>query len=188
MSTHEPTVATRRDFLVSAGVIAAMTTKWPRASAVALQEQEPHQPLPDGAESDPAAAITTQTLAEAEKLAAVEFTVDERAQALEDLQEQVDRFSKRRTHALDNNVAPAAVFDPRLPGRSVRADRQLIRSRRGWTLARVHKERAGQFRQSLGSKLTRTRGPYRSGPSFQMLDSLPWGQRTCFRFQSISKL
>ncbi len=133
MTTHEPTVATRRAFLVSAGVIAATTTKWSSAAAGAIQQQEPPQPPPDGAGGEPAAAITTQTLAEAEKLAAVQFTVDERAQALEDLQEQVDRFRKRRGHSLGNDVAPATVFDPRLSGRRpARTDRQLIRSRRDW--------------------------------------------------------
>ncbi len=60
--------------------------------------------------------ITAETVAAAERLAAVEYTPAERAQMLGRLDEQVGRCRARRAFEPANGLGPAVVFDPRLPG------------------------------------------------------------------------
>jgi Asp-tRNA(Asn)/Glu-tRNA(Gln) amidotransferase A subunit family amidase len=69
--------------------------------------------------------ITERTLAEAEKLFGLEFTEAERRQILGGpvetaadgyFAEQIATLRKRRSYTLPNGLAPATVFDPRLPG------------------------------------------------------------------------
>lgn len=60
--------------------------------------------------------ISTETVAAAERLAAVEFTPAERAQMLGKLDEHVGRARARRAFEPANGLGPAVVFDPRLPG------------------------------------------------------------------------
>lgn len=69
--------------------------------------------------------ITERTLAEAEKLFGLEFSEAERRQMLggpaEESEDgffatQLESLKKRRAMTIDNSVAPATTFDPRLPG------------------------------------------------------------------------
>ena len=60
--------------------------------------------------------ISAETVAAAERLAAVEFTPAERAQMLGKLDQQVGRARARRAFEPANGLGPAVVFDPRLPG------------------------------------------------------------------------
>ena len=60
--------------------------------------------------------ITAETLAEAEKVALVDYTPEERAQILEVIEGQLEAVRVRRAVSLPNEVPPAVVFDPRLPG------------------------------------------------------------------------
>ncbi|MHC4415917.1 MAG: amidase [Planctomycetota bacterium] len=116
-------LASRREFLRSSGLLAAAPVWSSRADGRPSQEQsEPGLPptLPEQAQGAPA-ALTESTLAEAEKLAAIELTEAERTQALEGISEQVDRFRMRRRWPLGHEVAPAGVFDPRLPGMKLEA-------------------------------------------------------------------
>ncbi len=62
------------------------------------------------------ADITAETVAAAERLAAVEYTPAERAQMLGKLDEHVGRARARRAFEPANGLGPAVVFDPRLPG------------------------------------------------------------------------
>ncbi len=99
---------TRREFLAASGGLAAAAA-WPArpgSSRPPAAQEAPPSPAVEG-------TVDEGTLAEAEKLAAVRFTAAERAQALVDLDEQVDRFRRRRVVALENSTAPALVFDPR---------------------------------------------------------------------------
>lgn len=74
-------------------------------------------------------AITSATLREAEKLAGIELTEPERAQILEGIESEVARFLRRRSFAAPNDLAPATVFDPRLPGRTYdTGDGRVVRS------------------------------------------------------------
>ena len=60
--------------------------------------------------------ISAETVAAAERLAAVEYTPAERTQMLGKLDEHVGRARARRAFEPANGLGPAVVFDPRLPG------------------------------------------------------------------------
>lgn len=61
------------------------------------------------------ARITALSLAEAERLVAVEYSPEQRELLLIDLEDQIDRIRNLRSVSLPNALAPASVFDPRLP-------------------------------------------------------------------------
>jgi Asp-tRNA(Asn)/Glu-tRNA(Gln) amidotransferase A subunit family amidase len=61
-------------------------------------------------------AISPETLAEAEKLAGVEFTDAERAQILQGIEAVRQMLERRKSVQLPNPLGPATGFDPRLPG------------------------------------------------------------------------
>ncbi len=61
------------------------------------------------------ARITALSLAEAEKLIAVEYSPGQRELVLIDLEDQINRIKNLRSVSLPNGLAPASVFDPRLP-------------------------------------------------------------------------
>jgi Asp-tRNA(Asn)/Glu-tRNA(Gln) amidotransferase A subunit family amidase len=60
--------------------------------------------------------ISPLSLAEAEKLVAVEYNAEQRELVLIDLEDQINRIKKLRSVSLPNALVPASVFDPRLPG------------------------------------------------------------------------
>ena len=78
--------------------------------------------------------INAKTLAEAEKLAAIELTAEERVQVLKGLRLPLSSYQRRRLVELRNSDAPALRFDPRLAGVSYppreegSAERPLARS------------------------------------------------------------
>jgi Asp-tRNA(Asn)/Glu-tRNA(Gln) amidotransferase A subunit family amidase len=61
-------------------------------------------------------AITADDIDGAAKIAGIDFTEDERNLMLEGLDELREDYAEIRTVSLDNSVAPALQFDPRLPG------------------------------------------------------------------------
>ncbi len=63
-----------------------------------------------------APGVSAQSLAEAEKVAGLEFTPAERDLMLKGLDEQKQDYEKIRAFHLDNSVPPALRFDPVLPG------------------------------------------------------------------------
>ncbi len=65
------------------------------------------------------AEITVQTIADAEQLAGVQFNAAERELMLDSLKNQEAQIEALHEIPLDNSVAPAFVFDPVLPGRTV---------------------------------------------------------------------
>ena len=65
-----------------------------------------------------AEGITERTIAEAEKLAGVRYTAEERRQMLPQMRGEVARYLRRRRVELTNDRSPAQIFDPRLPGQS----------------------------------------------------------------------
>ena len=69
-----------------------------------------------------ASAITVETIAAAERLAAVAFTAAERTQILAKIDEQIGRVRPRRAAPLPNGLGPATLFDPRLPGAAAPAN------------------------------------------------------------------
>jgi Asp-tRNA(Asn)/Glu-tRNA(Gln) amidotransferase A subunit family amidase len=105
--------SSRRGFLAA---LAAATA----ACRASTGETKPAAPGSSGAppiETDRGTGeITEATFAEAEKLAGVRFTPAERRQMLATIDGQIARAVMRRAHALPRELAPATVFDPRLPG------------------------------------------------------------------------
>ena len=64
--------------------------------------------------------ITKQMIAAAEAVAGLEFTDEERELMLEDLGTNLERYSDLRQVEIPNSVHPALIFDPLLPGRTVK--------------------------------------------------------------------
>ncbi|MHC4074233.1 MAG: amidase, partial [Planctomycetota bacterium] len=62
-----------------------------------------------------AAEITKEMLAEAERLAGLEFTSKERELMVEGVNKYLEKYRKLRQVPLDNSVAPAIQFNPVLP-------------------------------------------------------------------------
>ena len=60
--------------------------------------------------------IDDATLAAAERLFGIRYTDAERAQMRDNLPAQIDLAVRRRAVKLPNALAPATLFDPRLPG------------------------------------------------------------------------
>ncbi len=132
MSTAKSNRATRREFILTSGVVAAASTL--PVSAIGAQQDKPSQPPPEPPEpedtkSEDADAITEATFAEAEKLAGVQFTAKERTQMLQGINGEVDLYRQRRSQELPNGFGPAAVVDPRFPGvRLVDISNKFVRS------------------------------------------------------------
>jgi Asp-tRNA(Asn)/Glu-tRNA(Gln) amidotransferase A subunit family amidase len=61
-------------------------------------------------------SITVQSISEAEKLVGLAYGEAERALMLDNLAAQIDLAVKRRKTVLPQSLAPATLFDPRLPG------------------------------------------------------------------------
>jgi Asp-tRNA(Asn)/Glu-tRNA(Gln) amidotransferase A subunit family amidase len=63
--------------------------------------------------------ITAAVLADAEKVAGLSFTDEEREMMLEGLNDRLEHFEAIRELAIPNSVPPALVFDPQVPGVSM---------------------------------------------------------------------
>jgi Asp-tRNA(Asn)/Glu-tRNA(Gln) amidotransferase A subunit family amidase len=61
-------------------------------------------------------SVSSETLQHIEPLIALEFSAEQREMMLLDLEVQLARCAAMRELAIANSVAPAEVFDPRLPG------------------------------------------------------------------------
>jgi len=72
------------------------------------------------------AKITALSLAEAEKLIAVEYDNEQRELLLVGLEEQINRIRSLRSTSLPNALAPASAFDPRLPGMDFELEQRSI--------------------------------------------------------------
>ncbi len=71
-------------------------------------------------------ALTDKIVASAEKVAGLNFTAAERAMMLDELQGGLETLGKIRGVSFGNEEAPAMVFDPRLPRRPVRSQKNLL--------------------------------------------------------------
>jgi Asp-tRNA(Asn)/Glu-tRNA(Gln) amidotransferase A subunit family amidase len=72
------------------------------------------------------AAITANSIAEAEKLSALSYTDAERALMLDGLEKNLGMLAALRGQAFRNDDAPALMFDPKLPGRSVKSQKNIL--------------------------------------------------------------
>src|SRR5690349_16452182 len=71
--------------------------------------------------------LPPEQIAAAERLAGLEFTDSERDLMREGLDELRQAYAGMRTIPLPNDVYPALVFDPRLPGMVFEAERHPLR-------------------------------------------------------------
>ncbi|MEE2877556.1 MAG: amidase [Pseudomonadota bacterium] len=69
-----------------------------------------------GAQEADAMTVSKSRIAEAEKLAGVTYTEAEREQMIPTLEDQLSAIQQLRAIEKPNTLAPAQVFDPRLPG------------------------------------------------------------------------
>lgn len=128
MNTHEPQgVSSRREILASAAAFGATVASAAlgRECVAGVQEQ-----ATGAAPPTPSDAITSGTIAEAEKLAGVSFTQAEREQIARTVGDQVGTMKARLAFgALDNQLPPAQIFRVLLPGESPRGLGSALPSR-----------------------------------------------------------
>lgn len=128
----------RREFLLTSGVFAAGMLA---SAAFAPAQPQQQQSQDNGPQTRPASqpasqpdasvpGVTSQTFEEAERLAGITFTPAEREMMAKSIAGQLAMIhSRRKVGALPNTLAPAMVFDPRLPGMSFeKQSRPLVRS------------------------------------------------------------
>src|SRR5690606_4562686 len=72
-------------------------------------------PLPEASGE----ALSSEHVAAAERLIGVEYTASERQMIVDSIEDQLSLLEARRTFMPDDDLAPATVFDPRLPGWSL---------------------------------------------------------------------
>jgi Asp-tRNA(Asn)/Glu-tRNA(Gln) amidotransferase A subunit family amidase len=70
--------------------------------------------------------LTEKIIADAERVAGLNFTPAERAMMLGDLQGSLETLAKVRGVTLENSEAPALVFDPKLPRRPVKSQKNVL--------------------------------------------------------------
>lgn len=70
--------------------------------------------------------ITTKTIAEAEKLQGVKFTPAERAMMIEGLEQNLEVLATLRAIEMPNDLAPALVFDPKLPRKRIGSQKNQL--------------------------------------------------------------
>lgn len=111
--------ASRRDLILLAALGAALAGCSPkRAEAEGEAKPEPA--------AAPASALTEATIAEAEKVLGLAFTAPERALMIEGLQDSLETLAKIRGVTFGNEEAPALVFNPRLPKRGVKSQKNNV--------------------------------------------------------------
>ncbi len=122
-------IGLKRRTVLAAGALGAAVTgcrragveAGPRGAETAQTSDQAAEAAQDAASaaasrSAPSGAVTPQTIAEAEKLAQVEYSPGERTQILEVIDDYLDHVRARRAIELPLELPPAVTFDPRLPG------------------------------------------------------------------------
>jgi len=105
---------------------AALTSVVAGAGALSACDNGAGEKSP-GAEGPVGDDITTRTIAEAEKLQGISFTPAERAQMLEDLEGKLEALAGLRAADMPNTLAPALMFDPKLPRKPVGSQKNILR-------------------------------------------------------------
>ncbi len=118
VTMHSPTLKSRREALAALAAVAGVPG-FPASTAEAAQNPRPanRPPAPD----DETAGITERTIAEAEKLHGISFTPAERRQLVQAVPADVAGVAAVRKVPKDRSLMPALHFDPRIPGKSYRA-------------------------------------------------------------------
>jgi Asp-tRNA(Asn)/Glu-tRNA(Gln) amidotransferase A subunit family amidase len=114
----DPTLS-RRGFLSTAAVLAVSAAVPAAAAESPAPAPSPPASPPPGSFGVGAAAppgLTAETVAQAEKLAGVQYRPEQRELLLENIGDQLSWPVKRRALTLPPSLAPASRFDPLLPG------------------------------------------------------------------------
>ena len=98
---HCPSGPNRRDFLSFFSGLGLGGTLLPGVLWARMQEDR---------------VITAEVLADAEKVAGLDFTDEEREAMLRGLNQNLEAYKALREHPIPNEVPPALHFDPSLPG------------------------------------------------------------------------
>jgi Asp-tRNA(Asn)/Glu-tRNA(Gln) amidotransferase A subunit family amidase len=101
---HNPCSVNRRRFIGYFSAAGLSTTLLPGALAAVAGEKE---------------KITVGMIAEAEKIAGLSFTDDERKEMAKELNDFRDDYETIRALKIDNSVPPALYFDPIPPGKKI---------------------------------------------------------------------
>ncbi len=111
---YEQSRITRRRFLGYFSSIGLSTTLLPGILWSKIQEESTSN-------------ISKDILADAEKLAGLEFTDDELDLMLEGLSDYLEKYQELRTISFDNSVTPAIQFNPILPGMTFSSERKSFK-------------------------------------------------------------
>jgi Asp-tRNA(Asn)/Glu-tRNA(Gln) amidotransferase A subunit family amidase len=109
----------RRTFIAAVASTLAACKGRETTTAPASEPASPPAKVPTG--------LDAATVAAAERVVGIEYTDAERVQLLRTLQQQIELAQARRAHAQPNTLAPATVFDPRLPGTVLRVEKDRLR-------------------------------------------------------------
>lgn len=133
MSNNESALESRRQFLLSAGVMAVggMTLDVSAADRAKAVAKTPPPPSEEVAADDTAyssgSKITPETVAEAEKIVGVRFSATERVQIARSAMGQRRRYEQRRSVGfLPNGLPPATSFNPLLSGMKARTGESVV--------------------------------------------------------------
>ncbi len=102
--------------------------------------------------------ITKELVADAEKVAGLTFTDEEREMMVRGLQQDLESYQKLHERPIPNSVAPAVIFDPMPPGRAYPSERRPFRMTHEEVVQRPAKlEEAAFWPVTKLSALIRTR-------------------------------
>ncbi|MFQ5739903.1 MAG: amidase [Acidobacteriota bacterium] len=111
-------ISSRRRFLVYFSSVGLSSTLLPGVLWSRMQEEQ-------------ATRVTKEMLGEAEQLAGLDFTDEERELMLEDLNNQLKGYGELHALHIDNSVAPALQFNPVLPDMKFARESKPIRRSQG---------------------------------------------------------
>ena len=106
----------RRDFLAGSAAAVGAATMVGVAGAAETAKVPPKAAGTSAGGSPASPDITLETLAEAEKLLAIQYTRPEHVQVLKTIGKQVDQVVRRHQMRPDYDLTPATVFDVRATG------------------------------------------------------------------------
>ncbi len=112
---HCPSGLNRRDFLSFFSGLGLGGTLLPGVLWARMQEDR---------------VITAEVLADAEKIAGLDFTDEEREAMLRGLNQNLEAYKALREYPIPNEVPPALHFDPSLPGSKLPTEQEPMRRTR----------------------------------------------------------
>ncbi|MGY8985785.1 MAG: amidase [Sphingomonadales bacterium] len=127
-NNEEKFETSRRTFLTSGVSGVAVLGAGLVASSCGQTQEGPKDKEPGflGGTSDSTHNINLEDLKSAEKIMGINYSHEERTQMLNTIDNQIDNMLTLRSLDHSNDLMPATVFDPRLPGKSYGAQENLV--------------------------------------------------------------